>query len=114
MEFQKHVNLLNELVNESLKCATKWFVIQNQNTSYRKRNENDGSTKFKTKLMKSSLSDYSDAYILVTGVITATNGDDNTNAALKNCAPFTECITHISDEHIDAAENLDITCLCTI
>ena len=65
MEFQKHVNLLNELVNESLKCATKWFVIQNQNTSYRKRNENDGSTKFKTKLMKSSLSDYSDAYILM-------------------------------------------------
>ena len=108
MEFQKHVNLLNELVNESLKCATKWFVIQNQNTSYRKRNENDGSTKFKTKLMKSSLSDYSDAYILVTGVITATNVDEDTNAAFKNCAPFTECITHISDKHIDAAENLDI------
>ena len=26
----------------------------------------------------------------------------------KNCAPFTKCITHINDEHVDTAENLDI------
>ena len=28
--------------------------------------------------------------------------------ALKNCAPFTKCITHINDEHADNADNLDI------
>ena len=31
---------------------------------------------------------------------------NNTNAAFKNCA---SCVTHINDEHIDTAENLDIT-----
>ena len=27
---------------------------------------------------------------------------------LKNCAPFTKCTTHINDEHVDIADNLDI------
>ena len=42
--------------------------------------------------MKSSLCHYSDAYILVTGDLTATNGDSDTNVAFKNCAPFIKCI----------------------
>ena len=33
----------------------------------------------------------------------------NTNVALKNCAPFTRCVTNINDEHVETAENLDIT-----
>ena len=37
----------------------------------------------------------------------AVNGD--TRLALKNCAPFTKCNLEINDEHIDTAENLDIT-----
>ena len=64
--------------------------------------------KFETKVIKSNLCDYSDAYILVTGDITATGGDANTRVAFKNCAPFTKCITHINDEHVDNADNLDI------
>ena len=32
----------------------------------------------------------------------------NTNLALKNCAPFTRCLTHINDEHVETADNLDI------
>ena len=57
---------------------------------------------------KSSLCDYSDACIFVRKYITATGGDENTNVAFKNCAPFTRCVTHINDEHIDTAENCDI------
>ena len=49
-----------------------------------------------------------DAYILVTGDITATGNDANTRVAFKKCSPFTECITHINDEHVDDANNLDI------
>ena len=30
------------------------------------------------------------------------------NLAFKNCAPFTRCVTHINDEHVKSAENLDI------
>ena len=49
-----------------------------------------------------------DTYILVTWDITAAGGDANTRVAFKNCAPFTKCITHINDEHVDSADNLDI------
>ena len=59
-------------------------------------------------IFKSYLCDYSDAHILVTGNITATGGDANTRVAFKNCAPFTKCITHINDEHVDNADYLDI------
>ena len=44
--------------------------------------------KFITKSIKSSLCDYSDAYILVTGNIAGTGANDNTKFAFKNCAPF--------------------------
>ena len=30
------------------------------------------------------------------------------NVAFKNCASFTRCVTHLNDEHIETAENLDI------
>ena len=52
--------------------------------------------------------DYSDAYILVTGDIKVTGGNENTNVGFKNCAPFTRCVTHINDEHVDNTENFDI------
>ena len=38
--------------------------------------------------LESSLCDYSDAYNLVTGDITATGGNANTKVANKNWAPF--------------------------
>ena len=41
-------------------------------------------------------------------VITLTDVDVNTNAAFKNCAPFTRCVTHMNDKHVETAENLDI------
>ena len=44
----------------------------------------------------------------MTGNITATGGNANTKVAFKNCAPFTRCVTHINDEHVETAENLDI------
>ena len=59
-------------------------------------------------VIKSSLCDYLNVYILVTGDITARNGNANTEVAFKNSAPFIKCITHINDEHDDDAENLDI------
>ena len=110
METQKIVNLLGDADNESSKFATrKWYVINDQNnTDYGEGNEDSTTVKFETKVIKSNLCDYSDAYILVTGNITATGGDANTRVAFKNCAPFTKCITHINDEHVDNADNLDI------
>ena len=36
------------------------------------------------------------------------NGNNNTLIAFKNCSPFTTCSTHLNDEHVETAENLDI------
>ena len=68
METQKIVNLLNGYDNENSKFATtKWYIIDSEsNGNYSHHNP----IKFLTKSIESSLCDYSDAYILVTGNIT--------------------------------------------
>ena len=112
METQKIVNLLHDSENKSSKFATrKWNIINDQNSGQYGRgneDENDSTIRFETKVIKPNLCDYSDAYILVTrdrkiAVIAAV-----TNVAFKSCAPFTRCATHINDEHVEIAENLDI------
>ena len=110
METQKIVNLLNDSDNESSKFATrKWCIINDQNNGqYGRGNKNDSTIKFKTKVIKPSLCDYSDAYTLVTGDIKVANVAASNNVAFKNCAPFTRFITHINDEHVETADNLDI------
>ena len=110
METQTIVNLLNDSDNESPKFATrKWYTINDQNNGqYGEGNENDSTIKFETKVIKSNLCDYSDAYILVTGNITATGGDENTKVTFKNWSPFTRYVTHINDKLIETAENLDV------
>ena len=110
METQKIANLLGNADNKSSKFLTrKWDVINDQsNTDYGEGNEDSTAVKFETKVIKSNRCDYSDAYILVTRNITATGGDANARVAFKNCAPFTKCITHINDEHVHNADNLDI------
>ena len=67
---------------------------------------------------KSSLCDYSDAYILVKGKITITGEGDNAaarqaderdkGAVFKNCAPFTNCISEINNTQIDNDKDIDI------
>ena len=77
------------------------YVIHGRNgVDYGEGNKNGTSIKFETKSTKSNLCDYSDAYILVTRYITATNGDADTNATFKNYTPFTKCISNINDEHV--------------
>ena len=69
-------------------------MYDQNNTDYGEGNEHSTNVKFETKVIKSSLCGFSDAYILVTGGITATGGDANTKVVIKNCAPFAKCITH--------------------
>ena len=110
IETQKILNLPNDSENESSKFATrKWYIINDQiNGQYDRGNENDSTIKFETKVMKPSHCDYSDAYILVTGDIKVAGVAAKTNIAFKNCAPFTRCVTHINDEYVKTAGNLDI------
>ena len=69
-------------------------------------------------MQKSSLCDYSDAYILVKGKITITGAGDNAavrqaderdkGVAFKNCASFTNYISEINNTQIDNAKDIDI------
>ena len=67
-------------------------------------------------MLRSSLCDYSDAYILVKGNITVNNtaadgaAANNTNKKVifKNCAPFTDCISKINNTQVDNAEDIDV------
>ena len=69
-------------------------------------------------MLRSSLCDYSNAYILVKGNISVNNtagsaAVNNTNKKLifKNCTPFTNCISKINNTQIDNAEYIDIVML---
>ena len=44
----------------------------------------------------------------MTGDIKITNIAANINDAFENFGLFTRCVTHINDEHVETAENLDI------
>ena len=65
------------------------------------------SLKFETETIISSLCDYSDAFILVTGNITVA-ANNNTDVAFKNCAPFFTCTTKINDMFVDEANHIYI------
>ena len=69
-------------------------------------------------MLRSSLCDYSDAYILVKGTIpvenTGTAADPynrNKKVISKNCAPFTERICQINNKGIDHAKDIDVVML---
>ena len=108
MEIQKIVNLLNGSDKENSKFATKkkWYVIDSESKgNYSDENE----IKFLTSSLESNLCDYSDAYILVTGNITATPNNAATQVVFKNCAPFEKCRTEINETFVDEADIINIT-----
>ena len=115
MENQKVINLLDKIDTNSKHFATKkWHIINDENnTNYGVNKdtgaENPDTIKYDTRVLKPNLCDYAEAYILIDGTIMVTAADANTRLALKNCAPFTKCNLEINDEHVDTAENLDIT-----
>ena len=69
-------------------------------------------------MLKSSLCDYSDTYILVKGTIAITGAGADAAArqadardkgvAFKNCAPFINCISEINNTQVDNAKDIDI------
>ena len=80
MEYQKVINLLDNTLNQPSKFRTKnWVQLNDESRGTYKKNS---QRKFKTKRLKSSLCDYSDAYILVKGRITVNNTAVDGTAAL--------------------------------
>ena len=105
METQKIINLLNGSDNENSKFATKkLYIIDNESKG---NYSHENPIKFLTKSIESSLCDYSDTYILVTGNITATPNNAITQVVFKNCAPFKDCRKEIF--FFDYADSINVT-----
>ena len=81
METQKIVNLLNSSENEYSKLATKkWYVIDIESKG---NYSHENLIKFLSSLLESSLCDYPDASVLVTGNIAVVGANNNSKVALK-------------------------------
>ena len=114
MEYQKIANLIDDTSIQPSKFRTKNRVEINDDS--RDAYNVNSQIKFKTTMLKSSLCDYSYAYVLVKGAIsvnnTASAGADANNASkkviFKNCAPFTNCISEINSTQVGNAKNIDI------
>ena len=113
MEYQKIVNLLDNALNQPSKFRTKnWVEINDESREIHAVNK---QIKFKTSMLRSSLCDYSDAYILVKGNISVNNtaganadaNNTNKKVIFKYCAPFTDCISKINNTQVDNAKDID-------
>ena len=112
MEYQKIATLIDDTSNEPSKFRTKnWVEINDESRGTYNVNS---QIKCKTTMLKSSLCDYSDAYIFVKGTITITGAgarqadERDKGVVFKNCAPFTNCISEINNTQVDNAKDIDI------
>ena len=120
MEYQKIAKLIDDCtLNQPSKFRTRnWVEINDESRGAYNVNS---QIKFKTTMLKSSLCDYSDAYILVKGTIAiagagadaaarqADERDERDKVVIfKNCAPFTNCISEINNTQIDNAKDIEI------
>ena len=104
MELQKLFNFLNE-TNDSLFVTRKWNIASYQSDrNYYVKKE----IIYHTKVLKSNLSYYIDAYILVRGDIISIAHNIPTQVAFKICALFTKYIIKVDGTTIDDAEDLDL------
>ena len=104
MKYLKTINVLDGATDQPSKLRTsKWIEINNES----KGKYDNSNIRFKTSMIKSNLSDCSNAYILVKGTITAPKtaaarvavNNTNERVIFKNCAPFTNGITKTNNMH---------------
>ena len=115
MEYQKIANLIDSNTpDQPSRFRTKnWVKINDESRSTYHSN---AQIKFKTTMLKSSLCDYSDAYILVKGTVIVDNtaaadadaNNTNKKVIFKNCSVFTKCVTELNNVQLDNARNIDI------
>ena len=96
MEFQKIINLLDTTSDDKdlpRFVTKKWIEVYDQSEKNYNANK---EIRIKTRMLRSDLSDFSDAYIVVKGDITLEGDNDankqNKHLAYKNNAAFINCI----------------------
>ena len=108
--------MLDNTPNQPTKFTTlNWVEIKDDS---RRTYNTNSQFKFKTSMFRSSLCDYSDVYILVSGIIaiTGAGADDaakqlderNKGVIFKICVPLTDCISEINNTQIDHAKYINV------
>ena len=103
--------MLDNTPNQPTKFRTNnWVEINDESRGTYNTNS---QIKFKTSMLRSSLCDYSDAYILVSGTITPVEvaggrGNNGIQVVFKNHAPFTNCISEVNNTQTDNAKDIDV------
>ena len=112
MGYNKITNLLGKLDEDEIPKFTtiKWIEIFDQSNGTYNKNKD---IRLKTNQLRNDLCDFNDAYIVVTGKITAANpgNDDNVynrKISLKNSALVFNCTLKINSQLIEHAQDLDI------
>ena len=109
MKYQKIANLLDNKLDQPSKFRAKnWIEINDESKGTYSANR---QIIIKTPMLRSSLCDYGDAYILVKGNISVNNtaaadadaNNTNKRVIFKNCVPFTKCISRINNTQVDEA-----------
>ena len=112
MRYNKIENLLGVTTDTDPKpkySTKKWTEIFDQSNGTYNKNKD---IRFKINQLRNDLADFNEAYIVVTGKITATNPGNNDNVynkklALKKSVPFFNCILKINGQLIEDAQDLD-------
>ena len=106
--------MLDNAQNQPIKFRAKYCVEINDDA--RGTWNTNSQIKFKTSMLKSSLCEHRDVYILVSETISvedtsaACGAAYNTNkkVTFKNCASFTDCINKINNTEVDNAKDLGV------
>ena len=111
MEYQKIKNLLGNTPDKVPRFINKkWTEVHNQTGETYNTNK---QIRFKTSMLRSDLCDFSDAYIVVKGIVTVSvderdRDEMNRQVILKNNARFVSCISKTNGVLVENAEDLDI------
>ena len=105
--------MIDDTSNQPSKFRTRnWVEINDESRGAYNVNS---QIKFKTTMLKSSLCDYSHAYIFVKGTISVNNTaaagaavNTNKKVIFKNCATFTNCIREINNTQVHNTKDIDI------
>ena len=107
--------MLGDTSNQPFRVRTRNWVEMNDKS---RETYNNNQIRIKNSMLRSSLCDYSDKYILFSKTIkiAGTGADDaarrlderNKGVIFKNCAPFNDRISGINNTNIDHARDLDL------
>ena len=100
---------MDNILNQPSKFRTKNRVETNDDA-----HNISNQIKFTMSTLTSSLFDYRDTYILVSGTIAVENTErvanpnNRKNIIIKNCAPFVNCLSELKNTKIGYARDIDV------